>query len=129
MIEPAPKLAQKDLSRLFLNNGYRKDSDVNVLIDRANEEYEYWDTVKYKKRPENCSAEELWKRIKVSRILMTAYTWDKYAVSFGFTNKMQRLCHEFDMNFGQGWMYHPEITEDSKKQYLKSSLMNMWKLP
>lgn len=123
MIELAPKLAQKDLSRLFLNNGYRKDSDVNTLIDKANEEYEYWDTVKYKKRPENCSAEELWKRIKVSRILMTAYTWDKYAVSFGFTNKMQRLCHEFDMNFGQGWMYHPEITEDSKKQYLKSSLM------
>jgi len=36
---------------------------------------------------------------------------------------MQRLCHEFDMNFGQGWMYQPDITEDSKKQYLKSSLM------
>lgn len=123
MIESAPKLTQKDFSRLVLNNGYRKDSDVNILIDKANEDYEYWDTIKYKKRPECCSAEELWKRIKVSRILMTAYTWDKYAVSFGFTNKMQRLCHEFDMHFGQGWMYHPEITEENKSQYLKSSLM------
>lgn len=123
MIESAPKLTQEDYLRLFLNNGYRKDSDVNILIDKANEDYEYWDTIKYKKRPEFCSAEELWKRIKASRILMTKYTWDKYAVSFGFTDKMQRLCHEFDMNFGQGWKHHTEITEDSKKQYLKSSLM------
>ena len=83
MIESAPKLTQEDYLRLILNNGYRKDSDVNILIDKANEDYEYWDTIKYKKRPEFCSAEELWKRIKVSRILMTKYTWDKYAVSFG----------------------------------------------
>ena len=123
MIEFAPQLTQKDLSRLFLNNGYRSNPEINVLIDKANDGYEYWDTVKYKKCPAGFSPEELWKRVKVSRILMTAYTWEKYAVSFGFTNKMQRLCHEFDMHFGQGWMYHPEITEENKSQYLKSSLM------
>ena len=123
MIEKAPKLTQKDLVRYYTNKGYSNDSAVNVVIDKVNENYEYWDTVKYKKRPDNCSAEELWKRVKMSRILMTAYTWDKYKVSFGFTNKMQRLCHEFDMNFGQGWIYQPDITEDNKKQYLRSSLM------
>lgn len=123
MIESAPQLTQKDITRLFLNNGYRNNQEINILVDKANDGYEYWDTVKYKKCPEGFSPEELWKRIKVSRILMTAYTWKKYAVSFGFTNKMQRLCHEFDMNFGQGWMYHPEITEENKNQYLKSSLM------
>ena len=37
MIESAPKLTQEDYLRLFLNNGYRKDSDVNILIDKANE--------------------------------------------------------------------------------------------
>lgn len=123
MIEKAPVITQDDLSRYYINKGYRQDSDVNVLIDKANDNYEYWDTVKYKKRPEHCSAVELWKRIRMSRILMTVYSWSKYNVSFGFTNKMQRLCHEFDMNFGQGWMYQPDITEDSKKQYLRSSLM------
>lgn len=123
MIEKAPKLTQKDLVRYYTNKGYSNDTAVNVVIDKVNENYEYWDTVKYKKRPDNCSAEELWKRVKMSRIMMTAYTWDKYKVAFGFTNKMQRLCHEFDMNFGQGWMYQPDITEDNKKQYLRSSLM------
>lgn len=123
MIEKAPVITQDDLSRYYINKGYRQDSDVNVLIDKANDNYEYWDTVKYKKRPEHCSAVELWKRVRMSRILMTVYSWSKYKASFGFTNKMQRLCHEFDMNFGQGWMYQPDITEDSKKQYLKSSLM------
>lgn len=123
MIEKAPKLTQKDLVRYYTNKGYSNDSAVNVVIDKVNENYEYWDTVKYKKRPDYCSAEELWKRVKMSRILMKANAWDKYKVNFGFTNKMQRLCHEFDMNFGQGWMYQPDITEDNKKQYLRSSLM------
>ena len=123
MIEKAPVITQDDLSRYYINKAYRADSEVNVLIDKANDNYEYWDTVKYKECPEHCSVVELWKRIRMSRILMTVYSWNKYNVSFGFTNKMQRLCHEFDMNFGQGWMYQPDITEDSKKQYLKSSLM------
>ena len=123
MIEKAPKLDPEDFSKFYFSKGYSEDSEVNALVDKANDNYEYWDTVKYKKRPDNCSAEELWKRIKMSRIMMAAQSWDKYKVSFGFTNKMQRLCHEFDMNFGQGWMYQPDITEDSKKQYLKSSLM------
>lgn len=123
MIEKAPKLTQKDLVRYYTNKGFSNDSAVNVVIDKVNENYEYWDTVKYKKRPDNCSAEELWKRVKMSRILTMANAWDKYKIDFGFTNKMQRLCHEFDMNFGQGWMYQPDITEDNKKQYLRSSLM------
>ena len=123
MIEKAPKLTEQDLLRFYTNKGYSNDTEVNIVIDKANENYEYWDTVKYKKRPEYCSAEELWKRVKMSRLLMTDYTWDKYKVAFGFTNKMQRLCHEFDLNFGQGWMYQPDITEDNKKQYLRSSLM------
>lgn len=123
MIEKAPKLTEQDLLRFYTNKGYSNDVAVNLVIDKVNENYEYWDTVKYKKRPDYCSAEELWKRVKMSRILMMVNTWDKYKIDFGFTNKMQRLCHEFDMNFGQGWMYQPDITEDNKKQYLRSSLM------
>lgn len=123
MIEKAPKLTEQDFIRYYTNKGFSNDSDVNIVIDKVNENYEYWDTVKYKKRPDYCSAEELWKRVKMSRILMMVNTWDKYKIDFGFTNKMQRLCHEFDMNFGQGWMYQPDITEDNKKQYLRSSLM------
>ena len=55
---------------------------------------------------------------------MTSYAWFNNAVSFGYTERMRRLCHEFDMNFGQGGMHHPEITEGNRKQYLNSSLMD-----
>ena len=92
MIEKAPKLTQEDLSRFYINKEYKNDSNVNIVIDKVNENYEYWDTVKYKKCPDYCTAEELWKRVKMTRILMMANTWDKYNVIFGFTNKMQRLC-------------------------------------
>jgi Fic family protein len=123
MLENAPQLSQNDLSRLILNKEYKENSDMNILIDKINEGYEYWDTVKYKKCPSGYSSEELWKRVKASRILMMEYTWGKYDISFGFTNRMQRLCHEFDMNFGQAWMHQPDISENSKRQYIKSSLM------
>ena len=123
MLENAPQLSQNDLSRLILNKEYKENSDMNILIDKINEGYGYWDTVKYKKCPSGYSSEELWKRVKASRILMMEYTWGKYDISFGFTNRMQRLCHEFDMNFGQAWMHQPDISENSKRQYIKSSLM------
>jgi len=123
MLENAPQLTQNDLYRLILSKEYKENSDMNILIDKINEGYEYWDTVKYKKCPKGYSSEELWKRVKASRILMMEYTWGKYDISFGFTNMMQRLCHEFDMNFGQAWMHQPDISENSKRQYIKSSLM------
>lgn len=123
MIEQTPKLLETDYSRLFLNDGYRSNEEINVLIDKINDNYEYWNTVKYKQCPKGFSNEELWKRVKVSRILKTVYSWDKYKVHYGFTNKMERLCHEFDMNFGQAWIHQPDISIENKKQYLRSSLM------
>ena len=123
MLENAPQLTKNELNRLILNKEYKDNSDMNILIDKINEGYEYWDTVKYKKCPCGYSSEELWKRVKASRILMMEYTWGKYDVSFGFTNRMQRLCHEFDMSFGQAWMHQPDISENFKRQYIKSSLM------
>ena len=51
MLENAPQLTQNDLYRLILSKEYKENSDMNILIDKINEGYEYWDTVKYKKCP------------------------------------------------------------------------------
>lgn len=97
---------------------------MKALIDKINEEYEYWDSVKYKKIPDGCtSAQELWARVKASRITTTIYTWEKYAVAFGLTNKMQRMCHEFDMNFGGSWGNSAVISSENRERYLIGSLM------
>ena len=104
MIERPPIITERDLAAVMLDKSKRPNEKLSALIDKINDDYEYWDTVKYKNRPEGCaSAQELWLRVKASRISCTVFAWDRYNVNFGLTNKMQRLCHEFDMNFGGSW--------------------------
>jgi Fic family protein len=124
MIERPPSFTDQEMAAVIFDKSKSTDDKLNTLIDKINDEYEYWDTVKYKKRPENCpSAKELWLRVKASRISATVFTWDKYNVSFGLTNRMQRLCHEFDMNFGGSWEAGSVIPSDNRERYLVSSLM------
>ena len=124
MLERPPRITEEDLVIVMLDKSKRPDEKLAALIDKINDDYEYWDTVKYKKRPESCtSAEELWLRVKASRIAFLVYTWDKYHISFGLTNKMQRLCHEFDMNFGGSLETGSVIPYENRERYLVSSLM------
>ena len=125
MIERPPIITERDLAAVMLDKSKRPDEKLSALIDKINDDYEYWDTVKYKNRPEGCaSAQELWLRVKASRISCTVFAWDRYNVNFGLTNKMQRLCHEFDMNFGGSWENSSVIPNDNNRErYLISSLM------
>ena len=124
MIERPPVITDQDLAVVMLDKSKRPTEKLSALIDKINDDYEYWDTVKYKNRPEGCtSAQELWLRVKASRISCTVFAWDKYNVNFGLTNKMQRLCHEFDMNFGGSWETTSVIPSESRERYLVSSLM------
>ena len=124
MIERAPIITERDLAAVMLDTSKRPNEKLSSLIDKINDNYEYWDTVKYKNRPEGCaSAQELWLRVRASRISCTVFAWDRYNVTFGLTNKMQRLCHEFDMNFGGSWENSSVIPNDNRERYLISSLM------
>ncbi len=97
MIETPPKIENDELFEALTTP---LNEDISILVDRINEEYEYWDTVKYKKCPKNCSSKKLWAYVKASRMRNTIRVWNKYGIKFGITNQMQRMCHEFDMNFG-----------------------------
>jgi Fic family protein len=124
MIEQPPLFSQQELAKVLFDKSQKNNEPLKALIDKINEEYEYWDSVKYKKIPDGCtSAQELWARVKASRITTTIYTWEKYAVAFGLTNKMQRMCHEFDMNFGGSWGNSAVLSNENRERYLISSLM------
>ena len=97
--------------------------DIVSLVDKINEEYEYWDAVKYKKLPKGFSAKKLWTYVKADRRKNQIRVWPKYNMLLGITNRMQRMCHEFDMNFGGFWGTNSIIPNDSKERYLVSSLM------
>lgn len=122
MIEKPPKYQIDELGKLMFDNP--NDEALILLINKINAKYEYWDTVKYKPLPTECSSSrELWLRIKASRVLTTVLPWPKYGLSFGLTSNMQRLCHEFDLNFGGTWESRSLIPNDSRERYLVSSLM------
>lgn len=53
----------------------------------------------------------------------TNHCMEKYGISISITNAMQRMCHEFDMNFGGSWGSNSIIPAENKEQYLISSLM------
>lgn len=119
-IETPPQIDPQEMLNFIVTP---PQEDVAVLIDKLNEEYEYWDTIKYKKCPKGCSSKKLWTYVKVSRMKNMISVWPQYNIILGITNQMQRMCHEFDMNFDGFWGTGSIIPGDSKERYLVSSLM------
>ena len=120
IIETPPRIEDKELLEAMV---IPPQEDIAAIVDRINEDYEYWDDVKYKKRPKGCSAKQLWTYVKASRIKSFVRVWEKYGFVMGLTNQMQRMCHEFDMNFGGFWGTSSIISGDNKERYLNSSLI------
>lgn len=120
MIETPPKINDEEFFEALTTP---PNESVSILIDKINEGYEYWDAVKYKKCPKSFSPKKLWTYVKASRFRNMIRVWEKYGIKFAITNQMQRMCHEFDMNFGGSWGTSSIISEDNKERYLVSSLM------
>lgn len=120
MIELPPKIESKDYMLALMSPPLE---DVKALVDKINDEYEYWDTVKYKKCPDGVDARQLWTYVKASRRRNFLTVWKKYSIVLNVTNQMQRLCHEFDLNFGGYWGTSSILSDKNKERYLISSLM------
>ena len=123
MIENPPKLTDIELLKAFISLSSCSDSDILLLIERINENYEYWSEVKYKTIPAFLSHKTLWSYVKASRLRNNIPAWDKFGINISITNQMQRICHELDMNFGGSWGNSALIPEENKDLYLISSLM------
>ena len=71
------------------------------------------------------TAFELWSKVKSTRELSAITIWNQNNIHFSLTNTMQRLCHEFDMNFGGSWGASKIFPDDTttRELYLISSIM------
>ena len=96
---------------------------LKSIVEGINDNYEYWNTVKYKQVPAPYSPKQLWAYVVLERLKHQTTAWNKYGIHFGLTNKMQRLCHEMDMNFGGSWGANSILQDKYREQYLVSSLM------
>ena len=117
MIEQAPKF---EFSKKVVN--HLKESSTLNIIKNINDDYLYWDKVKYKKT--KFTSQELWNIIKLSRLLKTeTITFGKYNFKYVNTDYIQKIVHFFDMNIG-GYMGAKNIIpEEDKTRYLVSSIM------
>lgn len=120
MIELPPKIDRKTLVNALLKG---IAPNIMPVVDKANDDYEYWDKVKYKKLPEGFTPQMLWTSVKASRLRGMIPVWEKYGINLCITSQMQRLCHEFDMKFGSFWEVEGDAQSAEKKYYLSSSLM------
>ena len=120
MIEQPPKIDKKTLVNALLKG---IDPNIMPVVDKANDDYEYWDKVKYKKLPEGFTPQMLWANVKASRLRSMIPVWEKYGINLCITSQMQRMCHEFDMKFGSFWEVEGDAQSAERKYYLSSSLM------
>lgn len=123
MMEKAPVVSQKDLIKAFYE--LRQNKELNDFIVALNQDYEYWNKIKYRKNPFGKSPVELWALVKVQRFvsMVSVNKWDKYDLHFSLTDRMQRQCHAFDMTFGGSWESAFPLPDNMKERYLISSLM------
>lgn len=119
-MEKPPVIKEKEyLKAIRLSNR----PEIAELVERLNQEYAYWDKVKYQKLPEGINHEELWACIKFSR-LRKSYTWESFNSTLHITNNMNRQCHEMDMHFGGDLgSSNACIPNEHREKYLINSLM------
>lgn len=120
MIELPPSVSKEELLAALMTP---PGKEIALMVDKINEEYAYWDTVKYKKCPEGLTPAELWAYVKASRKGNLTCVWEKYGISLSVTHQMQRMCHEFDTYFGGSQEVSSILSDDDKGRYLLSSLM------
>lgn len=119
-IEKAPFVSQEELLSVMLSP---PDGEVTDMVNRINDTFEYWDSVKYKRCPAGCTPQQLWTHVKAARMKSRMSVWKKYGITLTLTHQMQRLCHEIDMNWGRVWDTGDTIGSGLKAQYLAGSLM------
>ena len=102
---------------------HQPSAHIGDMIDKINDTFEYWDSIKYKKCPTGCTPQQLWTFVKAARRINNIKVWDKYDVRLSLTNSMQKTCHQFDMYWGGSWGNNSIIDTNNKEQYLISSLM------
>ena len=120
VIERAPEINREELFKAMIS---LQDRQIEEIVERINDSYDYWDTVKYKKCPVGYTPTQLWTFVKASRLIKLMRVWQKYGVNLSLTNEMQKMCHEFDMFYGGSWGSDSTIEPNNREQYLVSSLM------
>jgi Fic family protein len=106
------------------NNEDQAANQYFSLIDRCNKDYLYWDSVKYKKMPNDTSSEEFWHGLRAFRKFSSKkIVFGKHSFSYFITPHLQEFLHKFDLELGGQLGGRNVLPDQDKNQYLISSIM------
>jgi len=121
-LEKAPNWSEEKLYNKAIK--IRNEFDLTDLIQKINDDYLYWDKVKYKKTTDGIEPQIIWAITKLSRILSAKnIKFGNTTFKYNVTDNIQKGLHEFDLNFGGNLSSETILNEEDKKRYLVSSIM------
>lgn len=102
-----------------------KNVDIAALVNKVNEEYYYWDKVKYLAAPHSITKDQIWSLAKFYRnSACNQVRFGNYRFKwFVSNNRMQRMLHQFDLNIGGSLAAGGLIPKEEKDRYLVNSIM------
>ena len=121
MIEKAPIIDISDNIDTVMNLIH--DPNLQTLYKKIEEEYLYWDKVKYL-TPKGVDPQLFWGAVKMKRQMqLQTIRFGKYTFSFMITPLMQSLLHEFDLKMGGSLSANGVISPRDRQIYLVNSIM------
>jgi Fic family protein len=110
------KIDKKDISLL-------SDPKIRTLINKCNDNYLYWDKVKYQNVDINISAQQFWNLLRFHRTLDSkTIKFGNYSFSIFISDKMNKLLHQLDMEMGGTVQNISQLSNTERKSCLLSSL-------
>jgi Fic family protein len=118
MIESPPNIKIYDKKTIELHSRLRLSGELKEI----NDEYLYWDKVKYKAKI--ATPQEYWSAIKLSRSLNSQnIIFGGNLFQYVTTDYIQRLLHYFDLHIGGNLGSNVGIAETDKTKFMISSIM------
>ena len=112
-LEKAPNWSEEKLYNKAIK--IRNEFDLTDLIQKINDDYLYWDKVKYKKTTDGIEPQIIWAITKLSRILSAKnIKFGNTTFKYNVTDNIQKGLHEFDLNFGGNLSSETILNEEDK---------------
>lgn len=119
MIEQAPQVEKTDQTIPLMVK-----FQMNGSLQKIQDEYLYWDKIKYKAKANECTPIELWSAIKLFRFLRRKeLKFHSFRFHYVISDYIQKSLHQFDMNIGGTLGSNIGIAETDKTKFIISSIM------
>lgn len=105
-------------------NELTTNKDFRATVSKINDQYLYWDKVKYQQDFGINNHAVLWAAVKQARSFQSqSVKFGDYLFTYNLTNSIQKKLHEFDLYIGGNLGTQSIIPNEDKHRYLISSIM------